>query len=101
MTLRVTMTESSLARRRNGTFATKSAQSGHSSATQRSADEVSRQLVEERFGFLKDRRVETFGEPAGDPREKITGFGALALIGQLQFYMVRFGITQPISYQSN
>jgi hypothetical protein len=42
------------------------AQSGPSNATQRSADEVSRQLVEERFGVLQDWRVEAFGEPAID-----------------------------------
>jgi hypothetical protein len=37
-------------------------------------------LVEQRFGVLQNRRVETFGEPTVDRREKITGFGALALI---------------------
>src|SRR5262249_32694349 len=56
------------------------AQSGHSSATQRSADEVSRQLVEERFGVLQDRRVEAFSEPAVDRREEITGLGTVALL---------------------
>jgi hypothetical protein len=40
----------------------------------------SRQLVKQRLGVLQHRRVETFGEPAVDRREKITGFGALALI---------------------
>jgi hypothetical protein len=56
------------------------AQSGHSGAAQSSADEVSRQLVKERFGVLQDRRVETFGEPAVDGGEKIAGFAALALV---------------------
>jgi hypothetical protein len=41
---------------------------------------VSRQFVEWRLAIFEDRRVETFGEPAVDRREKITGFGALTLI---------------------
>jgi hypothetical protein len=46
------------------------AQSGHSSATQRSADEVSRQLVEERLGFLQVQRIEAFSEPAVNRRQQ-------------------------------
>jgi hypothetical protein len=36
--------------------------------------------IEQRLGVLQDRRVETFGEPAVDGREKITGFDAFTLI---------------------
>jgi hypothetical protein len=43
-------------------------------------DPVSLEFVEQRLGVLQDRRVEPFGEPAVDRREKITGFGALALV---------------------
>jgi hypothetical protein len=43
------------------------AQSSHSSAAQRSADEVSRQLVEQCLGVLHDRRVRAFGEPGALP----------------------------------
>jgi hypothetical protein len=38
------------------------------------------QLNEQRLGFLKHRRVESFGEPIVHGREKITGFGAFTLI---------------------
>jgi hypothetical protein len=31
--------------------------------------EISRQLVEQRFGLLQDRRVEAFGEPAVHRRD--------------------------------
>jgi hypothetical protein len=37
-------------------------------------------LVEQRLGVLQDWRVQPFGEPAVDRREKITGFRALALV---------------------
>src|SRR5215467_6848445 len=40
----------------------------------------SRQLVQQRLRFLEVLRVETHGEPAVDRREKIAGFGALALV---------------------
>jgi hypothetical protein len=43
---------------------------------------ASRQVVEQRFGVLQDRRVEALGEPTVDGREKITGFGGLALIAR-------------------
>ena len=42
--------------------------------------EISRQLVEQRFGLLQDRSVEAFGEPAVNWREESTGVGALALV---------------------
>ena len=38
--------------------------------------EISRQLVERLFDLLQDRRVEAFGEPAVNRRQKIAGFGA-------------------------
>ena len=41
---------------------------------------ASRQLVQQRLGLLQHRRVEAFGEPVVDRREKVTSFGALALI---------------------
>jgi hypothetical protein len=40
----------------------------------------SRQLIEQRLGIVQDRRVETFGEPAVDRGEQVTGLDALALI---------------------
>jgi hypothetical protein len=42
--------------------------------------EISRQLVEQRFGLLQDRSVEAFGEPAVDWREEIKCFNALTLV---------------------
>jgi hypothetical protein len=42
--------------------------------------EISRQLVEQRFGLLQDRSVEAFGEPAVDWRKESTGVGALAMV---------------------
>src|SRR5215472_15748384 len=65
---------------RRGTSATEGAWQNRGSPS-RSKDETgSRQLVEQRLGILQDRRVETFGEPAVDWREQITGFGAFALV---------------------
>jgi len=70
---------------------------------------ASRQLIEERLGVLQDRCVESFGEPAVDRREKIMGFGALALITpeageaggstklkSFRILSVRYGKTLPI-----
>src|SRR5215831_20528079 len=41
---------------------------------------ASSQLVEQRLGFLQNRRVETFGEPAVNRGEEIAGFIVLALV---------------------
>src|SRR5215470_20167171 len=70
---------------------------------------ASRQLIEQRLGVLQDRCVESFGEPAVDRREKIMGFGALALITpeageaggstklkSFRILSVRYGKTLPI-----
>src|SRR6266566_3390821 len=39
-----------------------------------------RQLIEQHLRFFEIRRVEAFGEPAVDRREKVAGFGAPALL---------------------
>jgi hypothetical protein len=41
---------------------------------------ISRQLVEQHLGFLQDRRVEAFSEPAVDRGQQIAGVGALTLV---------------------
>jgi hypothetical protein len=38
------------------------------------------QLIEQRLGLLQVKRVEAFGEPTIDRREKITGFAAPVLL---------------------
>jgi hypothetical protein len=38
------------------------------------------ELLEQRLGFLQDRRVEPFGEPSVDRREEIARFGVFALV---------------------
>ena len=41
---------------------------------------MSAQIVEQAFGLLQNRRIETFGEPPIDRSEQIARFAALALI---------------------
>jgi hypothetical protein len=63
---------------------------------------VSRQLVEQRFGVLQDRRVKPFGEPAVNWGEEITGFGMLALVAPAtqSYAQVRDGLPPSvIAYQ--
>src|SRR3954454_1337174 len=40
----------------------------------------SRQFIEQRLGFLQDRRIEAFGEPTVDRRDQIASFRAPALV---------------------
>jgi len=63
---------------------------------------VARQLVEQRFGVLQDRRVKPFGKPAVNQGEEITGFVVLALVAPAAQPYAQVGDLLPssvIAYQ--